>query len=93
MIVDFLVTVFLGILNAVLSLIPAFEFLSDGGGMDTQGSWEWSQRIGAILVMWDPFFPVPAVFWALLTVLATRLFVVLCHLVVWVWDKLPFKAS
>jgi hypothetical protein len=95
MILDLIFGMFLGILNAVLALIPSFEIwsptVSDSGGSFTGGNF--STMLGAWLAIWDLFAPVAAVFTVLLGIIAARVFVVAVQLLRWVWDSLPMKSS
>lgn len=102
MIVDLLFSVMLGILNALLGLIPAFEpwnvatcqvdptGQAFAGGCDVGAG---AGHVGHFLYVWDKFVPVAFLFGALVAVLATRVFIAVVEFVRWIWSVLPFKAS
>lgn len=95
MIIDLLVSVALGILNAMLSLLPTYTPVSDSVPRDTEGNIfvEWVDRVAGFLVTWDQFVPVRAFFTAVLAVLAARVFAFAVQFILWVWESLPFKST
>jgi hypothetical protein len=94
MIVDFLLTLFMGVIETVLGLIPEWEMFSGPRGVDGsvfhQG---WADRIGEWLGLWDLFFPVAQMFICLLLIIGARLLVGVVQVLVFVYDKFPFKSS
>lgn len=93
MIIDLVLGVLFGILNAVLGLIPEFT-LFDGpeGGMTTD-QWSWAQPVADWLRIWDLFMPISVMFVCIVAVVAARVFVVLVQFIQWLWSVLPFKSS
>lgn len=90
MIVDVVVTLLFGILNAVLSLIPAHTIW--------EPSLEWGNfglagQVGGLLAIWDLFVPMEIVFVVLGALIASRIFVAIVQFVRWLWDIIPFKSS
>jgi hypothetical protein len=89
-IVDLIVQVLFGILNAVLGLIPAFEIWQQAEG---EGNHYAAERVGDMLAVWDLFSPVGLLLGALVAVLAARVFAAGVSFVDWLWARLPFKSS
>jgi hypothetical protein len=91
MIVDVLVQVFVGVLQAVLGLIPTFTpFEPQAFEADYD---QIAERVGNMLAIWDRFMPISAVFVVLFSLFATRVFVAMVQFVQWLWGVLPFKSS
>lgn len=98
MIVDLIVGVLFGILNAVLGLVPSFEVTdwtvaagirTAGGGLDLP----WVVHTRGWLWVWNHFVPVRFALSCLLLLLAAKLFSAVVQLVMWFWDRIPFKSS
>jgi hypothetical protein len=96
-IVDFLVTAFLGLLNALLGLFPVYELWEQNFlPRNTEGNLglnEWTVRIAEMLALWDLYFPVSALFVCLGVIVAARLFVVVVELIQWAWRNFPLKST
>lgn len=99
MIVDLFFGIFFGVLNAVLSLIPAWSFNGDqageGVGCNAIGGCgaDVAEQVARWLVVADGFLPVTLFLWGIFVVFGARVFVALVQFVRWVWDVLPLKAS
>lgn len=94
MIIDFLVSLFLGILLSVLGLLPETEIWHPPG-TSSLGTWhqDWAFQLGSMLKLWDLFFPIMAFITCVLVIVGAKLFVALTQFVLFIWDKLPFKSS
>lgn len=91
MIVDLLVVVLLGILNAVLSLIPVFDPMDPNS---FENNWHLTADfIGDVLGVWDRFMPIDTMFAVFFALLATKAFIVMVYFLRWLWDVFPFKSS
>lgn len=98
MILAAILVVVFGLMSAVLALIPSFEVLEmslftiDGTGWSAT-AYDVSSGIGSWLVAWDLFVPVEVFFVCMFALIATKLFIGVVKLVLFVWEKLPFKAT
>lgn len=91
MIVDLLVTVLFGILNAVFSLLPAAEVGEHTG--TTYGSATNADMVAQVIGVLHIFIDVRILFWVLAGILACRFAVVAVQFVRWLWGVIPFKSS
>lgn len=85
MIIDLIVTVTLGLLGALLSLAPPWTLPTE--------SVQSGSEIGGYLRPLNFYFPVTDLLVAILAVLAFSAALTLWHLLVFVYDRLPFKAT
>lgn len=86
MIVDWLVAFFVGLLDAVLSLIP--DWSPDLSGLHTAFA-----TIASAVQMMNQYFPVDVLGVCLGVLLATKAAIAIWHALVFVYDKFPFKAT
>jgi hypothetical protein len=95
MIVDLLVSVLFGILNAVLGVIPVFEVWNPELGLSgTSGNISvLNEHVADSLYAMNLFIPVPTLIYGLLAILATRVFVWGVQFVRWLWSVIPFKSA
>lgn len=104
MIIQWILGLLFGVLNAVLDLIPPFTAAQGWGDEvginETTGQFAgwgpWSDFISSVVgFMWtfDLFVPIRLGVTAMVVLGATRLFVALVQFVIWLWDRLPFKSS
>jgi hypothetical protein len=92
MIFTFIITLLLGLLTAVFSLIPEFDPLTPGS-IGTGNVGQFFDSIAGMLLTMDLFVPIGTMFLCWGIILGTKAFVGVVQLVVFVWDKLPFKSS
>jgi hypothetical protein len=92
-IVDTLIGVLLGVLNAVMGLIPEFTIFEgpDDGSWGNEGG-ALDSLIG-MLATWNLFFPVRLMFSCVLVIVGTKVFAALVQFLIFTWDKLPFKST
>lgn len=85
MIVDAIVGVLMAILNGVLGLMPAYQLPASFGSFGT--------TIGDKLAGVNGVFPVVTLGQALAAMVSWWVFKAVWILVVWIYDKFPFKAT
>lgn len=84
MIFDAIIQLVIGIFTGILGLLPGYEVPDFG---------DFGSMVGSGLGVAGVFFPVPVLGWCLVTILGFRVFMVAWSVVVWIYDKLPFKFS
>lgn len=84
-IVDALVNALCSMLKAVLMMIPAYSL--------PQGLSALSGTLGESLAAGNAYFPVASLGIALGIALGARVFIAAWAVLVWVYDKFPFKAT
>jgi hypothetical protein len=82
-IVDLLVTVFLGVFNALVGLLPEYD-------PDLTPLWH---NLGVGFFHVNKFFPLTDLFICLGLIIGFSLFLGVWHLVEWLWAKVPFKST
>jgi len=90
MIIGLIILVLFTLLSAVVGLIPAGDVFEPIYSGTTGGA---ATTIASFLKTWDLFVPIIVCFNCVLAVLGAKVFVAVAKLVVFVWDKLPFKSS
>lgn len=85
MLIDGLAMLFIGILNGVLGLVPSFSL---PGGFGDAGA-----GIGSALGAVNQWVPVSTIMLCIAAVLACRVFLVVWSLVVFIYDRVPLKAT
>lgn len=91
MIVDLLVTVLLGVLNAILAVLPTTSFFSFEFGK--YNSLKAADIIGGYIGFFDLFVPVDILFGCLGAILGMRVFIALFMFINWIWRSLPGKGT
>jgi hypothetical protein len=89
-IVDAIVTIVAAILTSVLSLVPGF---TGSDPLAISGIANIGAELGGALAFANKFFPVTVLGVCLGITLAIRTFGTAWALLVWVYDRIPFKAT
>lgn len=84
MILDAIISLAVAAFTAILSLIPSFSF---------NGGFEFGELIGTWMSTANGFFPMNTLAMCILAILGVYVFVFAVRVIVFVWDKFPFKAS
>lgn len=85
MLIDGLAILFIGLLSGVMGLVPAFSLPSGFG--DAGGG------IGSVLAAVNQWVPVTTIMMCIAAILACRLFLIVWSLVVFIYDRVPLKAT
>lgn len=95
MLLDLLVGVIFGVLNAVLGLIPTFDIITEPQGPTglTGEHYGWTQWLAETLRAWNDWLPITEVLYLLMAVFATKAFIAVVQFIRWVWDRLPAKGT
>lgn len=93
MIVTVIVGALLLLLGAVIGLIPEFQPFEVDGMLGSGTTGGFFDSIAGILLSLNLFIPITTMFACFLAIIATKAFVGVAQLAVFVWDKLPFKSS
>ena len=84
--VDLLIAAVVGVLTAVLGWLPTWS-------PPTQAVTDTAGAVGSGLAWANNYFPVVDVFAAVGLVIGFRVLVSAWHVLVWVYDRIPFKAT
>jgi len=85
MVLDAIIKVVITLLTGILGLVPSFSF------SDTM--WSAGQNIGGALATINGVVPVGTIGECLAVILGVRGFLFVWGLIVFVYDRIPFKAS
>jgi hypothetical protein len=85
-IVDLLLGALVAMMRGILDLVPVWEL--DAAALATSG-----QTVGSFAGMLSGYFPVATLAFSLLTILGFKVFMSGWRLIVFVYDKLPFKMT
>jgi hypothetical protein len=85
MVTDAVVSVLMGFLTGVLSLLPSWELPASFAAFGPE--------LGAKIDAFNGVLPVVTLGQCLAAMVGFRLFVLAWGLVVWLYDKIPFKAT
>lgn len=86
MITDWIMSVFINLLRGVFGILPPWT--PDFGSFASMG-----YSIGNIASALNGYFPLAALAAALALVLGARLFFMAWTIVIWAYEKIPFKAT
>lgn len=86
MITDSIVSLFINLLRGIFDLLP--QWTPDLGSMNVSFF-----RVGQIGGILNGYFPLTALAVGLGIIFAARLFIAAWNLIVWIYEKFPFKAT
>lgn len=85
MVTDAVVSILVGFLTGVLSLLPAYSLPAAVAGFGPE--------LGSKIDAWNGVLPVVTIGQVLAATVGLRLFILAWAVVVWLYDKIPFKAT
>lgn len=96
MIIDLIVGIVFGILNAVFSLIPTFDLIIDGPRQTAAAGgalYTSTLEVVKFLKVWDLIFPVSLILTCIGVLIAAKVFSAFVQFIRWVWTVIPAKGT